>query len=84
MWAGAWRLAEGARGDDEVDEVLADRGVQRLRPVRSRRSTPASTCTAGIGLDVTYPLHRYFAWAKHYAHLLGGAEAQLDTIGDLP
>ena len=32
---------------------------------------------------MTYPLHRYFAWGKHRAHLLGGAEARLDTIGAL-
>jgi hypothetical protein len=32
---------------------------------------------------VTYPLHRHFAWVKHYAHLLGGAEAQLEAIGAL-
>jgi alkylation response protein AidB-like acyl-CoA dehydrogenase len=37
----------------------------------------------GLGLDVTYPLHRHFASIKHYAHLLGGAEAQLDAIGAL-
>ncbi|MFC4061358.1 acyl-CoA dehydrogenase family protein [Planomonospora corallina] len=37
----------------------------------------------GIGLDVTYPLHRHFAWGRHHAQLLGGAELQLDTIGAL-
>ena len=37
----------------------------------------------GLGLDVTYPLHRYFALGKHCAHLLGGQEAWLDTIGAL-
>ncbi len=46
----------------------------------------AYTCQhlhGGLGLDVTYPLHRHFAWIKHYAHLLGGAEARLDLIGAL-
>lgn len=37
----------------------------------------------GLGLDVTYPLHRYFAQAKHLAHLTGGAQAQLDRMGAL-
>ncbi|NED51439.1 acyl-CoA dehydrogenase, partial [Micromonospora aurantiaca] len=37
----------------------------------------------GIGLDVTYPLHRYFAWGKHCGHLLGGAEDRLDALGAL-
>ncbi|MFE0156197.1 acyl-CoA dehydrogenase family protein [Nonomuraea sp. NPDC059007] len=37
----------------------------------------------GLGLDVTYPLHKSFAHAKHLSHLLGGADAQLDLIGAL-
>ncbi len=44
-------------------------------------TSPCQHLHGGIGLDVTYPLHRYFATAKHYGHLLGGAEAQLDAIG---
>jgi 3-oxo-4-pregnene-20-carboxyl-CoA dehydrogenase alpha subunit len=35
----------------------------------------------GLGLDVTYPLHRYYAQAKDLARLLGGASARLDRIG---
>jgi hypothetical protein len=32
---------------------------------------------------VTYPLHRYFAWAAQYAHFLGGEQARLDILGAL-
>jgi alkylation response protein AidB-like acyl-CoA dehydrogenase len=35
----------------------------------------------GLGVDVTYPLHRYYAQAKDLARLLGGASARLDRIG---
>ena len=35
----------------------------------------------GIGIDVTYPLHRYFLWAKHNELTLGPAAAQLAGIG---
>ncbi len=35
----------------------------------------------GIGIDVTYPLHRYFLWAKHNALTLGPASAQLARLG---
>ena len=35
----------------------------------------------GLGLDATYPLHRYYAQAKDLARLVGGASARLDRIG---
>ncbi|MCV7411707.1 acyl-CoA dehydrogenase [Mycobacterium florentinum] len=35
----------------------------------------------GIGIDITYPLHRYFLWAKHNELALGPAPAQLAGIG---
>jgi alkylation response protein AidB-like acyl-CoA dehydrogenase len=83
MWAGAWRLAETTgEAPGEVDEVLAIASYNACDPV-VRALYTCQHLHGGIGLDVTYPLHRFFAWAKHYGHLLGGPEAQLDTIGDL-
>ncbi|MCW2946141.1 MAG: acyl-CoA dehydrogenase domain protein [Actinoallomurus sp.] len=79
VWAGAWRLAEG---HDDAAEVLAVAAYNACDPALRALYT-CQHLHGGLGLDVTYPLHRYFAWAKHYAHLLGGAEAQLDTIGAL-
>lgn len=35
----------------------------------------------GLGVDSTYPLHRYYAQAKDLARLVGGASARLDRIG---
>lgn len=35
----------------------------------------------GIGVDVDYPLHRYFLWAKHLELVLGCATAQLARLG---
>jgi hypothetical protein len=35
----------------------------------------------GLGVDVTYPLHRFYAQAKDLARLVGGASARLDRIG---
>jgi alkylation response protein AidB-like acyl-CoA dehydrogenase len=35
----------------------------------------------GIGVDVDYPLHRYFLWAKHIELTLGGATEQLARLG---
>jgi alkylation response protein AidB-like acyl-CoA dehydrogenase len=79
VWAGAWRLAQGA-GD--ADEVLAIASYNACDPVVKALYT-CQHLHGGIGLDVTYPLHRHFAWAKQAGHLLGGAEDQLDTLGTL-
>ncbi|MCO6007636.1 acyl-CoA/acyl-ACP dehydrogenase [Actinoallomurus purpureus] len=79
VWAGAWRLAEGY---DDAAEVLAIAAYNACDPALNAFYT-CQHLHGGLGLDVTYPLHRYFAWAKHHAHLLGGAEAQLDAIGAL-
>jgi 3-oxocholest-4-en-26-oyl-CoA dehydrogenase beta subunit len=35
----------------------------------------------GLGIDVSYPVHRYFVAAKHHEFALGGATAQLRRIG---
>ena len=36
----------------------------------------------GMGADVTYPVHRYFLWAKQIELMLGGASALLAELGD--
>ena len=37
----------------------------------------------GMGADVTYPVHRYFLWAKQIELQLGGASALLAELGDV-
>nr|WP_203780863.1 acyl-CoA dehydrogenase family protein [Actinoplanes rishiriensis] len=37
----------------------------------------------GVGIDLEYPLHRYFLAAKYHEFLLGGATAQLLALGDV-
>ncbi|MEQ4718975.1 acyl-CoA dehydrogenase family protein [Nonomuraea sp. B19D2] len=77
MWSAVWRLGEGLPADQDL--ALAAYHV-------SEAFRALYTCQhlhGGLGLDVTYPLHRYFAQAKHLSHLLGGADAQLDLIGAL-
>jgi alkylation response protein AidB-like acyl-CoA dehydrogenase len=76
MWSGVWRLAEGLPATEDL-------GIAALHATDSALAA-LYTCQhlhGGLGLDVTYPLHRYFAWGKHHAHLLGGVQAQLDLIG---
>ncbi|MEV5568900.1 acyl-CoA dehydrogenase family protein [Spirillospora sp. NPDC052269] len=79
VWAGAWRFATGA---DDTDTDLAIAAYNASDSVVKALYT-CQHLHGGIGLDVTYPLHRYFAWAKQTGHLLGGAEDQLDTLGAL-
>ncbi|KAB8193741.1 acyl-CoA dehydrogenase [Nonomuraea phyllanthi] len=77
MWSAVWRLGEGLPADRDLALAAyhAVQGVQALHTCQHLHG--------GLGLDVTYPLHRYFAQAKHLSHLLGGTDAQLDLIGAL-
>jgi acyl-CoA dehydrogenase len=36
----------------------------------------------GIGVDVDYPVHRFFLWGKQIAGMLGGASSDLARLGD--
>ncbi|TDE35209.1 acyl-CoA dehydrogenase [Nonomuraea mesophila] len=77
MWSAAWRLGEGLPADHDLALAAyhAGEAVKALHTCQHLHG--------GLGLDVTYPLHRYFAQAKHLSHLLGGAGAQLDLMGAL-
>ena len=37
----------------------------------------------GIGVDVEYPSHRFFLWAKHVGMMLGGRSVQISKLGAL-
>lgn len=36
----------------------------------------------GIGVDVDYPIHRYYLWGKQTANTLGGPQAALASLGE--
>jgi len=38
----------------------------------------------GMGVDVTYPLHAYFSWAKDISRALGGTHQTLDAVASGP
>ena len=76
MWQAAWRLAEGLPGGTEAATAkfwAADAG--------HRVAHTAVHVHGGVGVDVDYPLHRYFVAAKHNEFALGGATTQLRRIG---
>ncbi|GGK71433.1 acyl-CoA dehydrogenase [Sphaerisporangium melleum] len=80
VWSGAWRIDQGLDEEAELDLAVA------AHTVTDSALAALYTCQhlhGGLGLDVTYPLHRHFARGKRLAHLLGGVEARLDTMGAL-
>lgn len=79
LWGGCWRMATG---DPDADDLLAAAAYSVTTQVRDALYT-CQHLHGGLGVDVTYPLHRYFAHGKHLAQLLGGPEARLDALGAL-
>ena len=76
MWQAAWLLAQGEPADTAVATAkfwAADAG--------HRVAHTAVHVHGGLGIDVSYPVHRYFVAAKHHEFALGGATAQLRRIG---
>jgi len=75
-WEAAWRIANGLPAAEQVmvAKYLAAEGGQFA----------AFACQhlhGGVGIDVDYPLHRYFMWAIQLEHELGSARHQLDHLG---
>ena len=77
MWRAAWLLSEGLPATDEVLEAkyLASEGGHRVLAA-------AQHLHGGVGVDMTYPLHRYTFMAKQAELTLGGASEQLAKLGD--
>jgi 3-oxocholest-4-en-26-oyl-CoA dehydrogenase beta subunit len=76
MWQAAWQLAEGLPASTAIATAkfwAADAG--------HRVAHTAVHLHGGVGIDVSYPLHRYFTAAKRGEFSLGGATTQLRHIG---
>ncbi|MEO7428901.1 MAG: acyl-CoA dehydrogenase family protein [Acidimicrobiales bacterium] len=71
-----WRLAAGMDAQDElmVAKYWAAEGGQRVVHA-------AQHLHGGIGMDLDYPIHRYFRWAKVLELTLGGASPALLRLG---
>jgi alkylation response protein AidB-like acyl-CoA dehydrogenase len=72
----AWRLDAGMDAAEEVAiaKFWAAEGAQRVVHA-------AQHLHGGIGVDLDYPVHRTFRWAKHVELTLGGATAHLRRLG---
>lgn len=74
----AWRLAAGREPDAELE--VAAYWLAEQAPVA------LATCHhlhGGVGLDETYPLHRYSSLLKDLIRGIGGASLRLDRVGAL-
>jgi 3-oxocholest-4-en-26-oyl-CoA dehydrogenase beta subunit len=76
LWQAAWRLSKNLPAQNEVAVAkfwAADGG--------HRVAHAAVHIHGGVGIDVDYPLHRYFVASKRIEFSLGGATTQLRRIG---
>ncbi|NIH88116.1 acyl-CoA dehydrogenase family protein [Amycolatopsis granulosa] len=73
-----WRLAEGL--DPDEDLAVAAYWLAEEAP---RALALCHHLHGGLGVDVTYPLHRHYGLVKELAAIVGGAAERLDRLGDL-
>jgi alkylation response protein AidB-like acyl-CoA dehydrogenase len=76
-WSAVWRLGTGRDAGEALD-VAAYWLAAEL---------PAALHTChhlhgGIGVDITYPMHRYYSLGKDLVRSVGGAEHRLEALGD--
>jgi len=82
MWQAAWLLAAGRPGDPEVDAAVASAKFWAADGGHRVAHTSVHV-HGGMGIDTSYPLHRYFVAASQAEFTLGGATAQLRRLGDV-
>jgi 3-oxocholest-4-en-26-oyl-CoA dehydrogenase beta subunit len=71
-----WRLAEGLPAEDAVTvaKFWAAEGGHAV-------GYAAQHLHGGIGVDIDYPIHRYYLWSKQIELTLGCASRQLEQLG---
>lgn len=71
-----WRLCEGLDADEDLD-VLCYWLTSQAPPAMQ-------TCHhlhGGMGMDISYPMHRYYSSIKDLTRVLGGPAHRLDLLG---
>lgn len=76
-WHAAWLIAEGRPVEREA--MIAKFWAAEAG---ARVTASAQQVHGGMGIDVTYPLSRYFLWAKQIELGLGSASQQLARLGN--
>lgn len=78
LWQAAFRLGQGEAAPAEVAVAKFWASEAGHRVVYA-----AQHLHGGIGVDVDYPVHRYYLWARQIELTLGSAAPQLETLGRL-
>ncbi len=78
MQQAVWRLDQGAPAAEQT-AIAAFWGAEGVQRVVSK----AVHLHGGLGVDVSFPLHRWFLVGKVVELSLGGAQRSLDHLGDL-
>ncbi|RDH78649.1 acyl-CoA dehydrogenase [Mycolicibacterium moriokaense] len=73
-----WRLSEGLDADEDLD-VLGYWLASQAPPVMQL----CHHMHGGMGMDIAYPMDRYYSTIKDVARLLGGPSHRLDLVGEL-
>jgi 3-oxo-4-pregnene-20-carboxyl-CoA dehydrogenase alpha subunit len=71
-----WELSEGRDAASDL-EVLGYWLASQAPPVMQI----CHHLHGGMGMDITYPMHRYYATIKDLTRLLGGPSYRLDLVG---
>jgi alkylation response protein AidB-like acyl-CoA dehydrogenase len=78
LWQAVWQLGEGV----DATAAVATAGFWAAEAGHRVLHT-AVHVHGGVGIDLEYPLHRYFLAAKQHEFMLGGATAQLLTLSEV-
>lgn len=70
-----WRLSENLSAAEDL--AMAEYWVAAEFPAALRTLTHLH---GGLGVDLSYPLHRYYSLAKDLARLMGGVSRGLDAV----
>lgn len=71
-----WRLAQGLDADDDID-ILGYWLASQAPPVMQL----CHHLHGGMGMDIDYPMDRYYSSIKDLTRLVGGPSHRLDLVG---
>jgi 3-oxo-4-pregnene-20-carboxyl-CoA dehydrogenase alpha subunit len=76
-WTACWRLGAGLDADQDLDIAaywLAEEAPSVMHACHHLHG--------GLGVDASYPLHRYYSATKDLVRLVGGVEHRLARLGE--
>jgi alkylation response protein AidB-like acyl-CoA dehydrogenase len=76
-WQALFRLSQGWPATNEVHVAKFWAGDGGMRALHA-----AQHLHGGLGVDTSYPLHRYFLWGKQNEHTLGTPTRELIRLGN--